>query len=101
MCDKVRNEPLDPTNRHVIYDAECDVLYIAFADQQNSYGDDWSSHIILRKDWDTDDITGVTILDFKKSYESDSFELAQIPRLSGGILADIRFRDGNVEVEWA
>jgi len=100
MCDTVRNEPLDPTNRHVIYDAECDVLYIAFADQQNSYGDDWSGHIILRKDWDTDDITGVTILDFKKLYESDS-ELAQILRLSSGILTDIRFCDGKIEVEWA
>lgn len=50
------------------YDNKFDVLYIAIGDRSNSYGDDSDGNIIYLKDIDTDELTGVTILNFKKKY---------------------------------
>ncbi len=61
------------------YDSENDVLYLAFSAQHNSYGDEISDHIILRRDWDSDEITGVTILDFMLLLRNCSDEIRQIP----------------------
>lgn len=49
--------------RRIDYDYENDILYISFSDQSNLYGDDISENITIRKDWDTDEITGITIFD--------------------------------------
>lgn len=68
-----------PTIQKVIYDNENDVVYIAFSDQKNSYGDDISDNIIIRRDWDSDEITGVTILKFIKMLKENSPEMQKLP----------------------
>lgn len=50
------------------YDKKYDVLYIALGDRSNSYGDDSDGSIIYLKDIDTDELTGITIMNFKKKY---------------------------------
>ena len=50
------------------YDNKFDVLYIAIGDRSNSYGDDSDGNVIYLKDIDTDELTGITILNFKKKY---------------------------------
>ncbi len=52
--------------QRVDYDQENDIVYIAFSDQHNSYGDEIDDYIILRRNWDDDRITGVTILNFTR-----------------------------------
>lgn len=49
------------------YDKKFDVLYIALGDRSNSYGDDSDGNVIYLKDIDTDELTGITIMNFKKS----------------------------------
>ncbi len=75
---------MTPLHR-VDYDRENDVLYVAFEDQRNSYGDDSSENIILRRDMDDEHITGLTILDFMEMIREDSPELQSLP-------VDIDFR---------
>ena len=50
------------------YDKKFDVLYIALGDRSNSYGDDSDGNVIYLKDIDTDELTGITIMNFKKEY---------------------------------
>ena len=50
------------------YDKKFDVLYIALGDHSNSYGDDSEWNVIYLKDIDTDELTGITIMNFKKKY---------------------------------
>lgn len=50
------------------YDKKFDVLYIAIGDRSNSYGDDSEGNVIYLKDIDTDELTGITIMNFKKKY---------------------------------
>lgn len=60
------------------YDAKYDVMYISFRDSGNSYGDDALPGIILRRDIDTDEITGYTITRFKEMYIKQ--QLPMLPR---------------------
>lgn len=48
------------------YDSEADVLYISFGEPRPSYSEDFEEGIYLRYDMETDELTGVTILDFAK-----------------------------------
>ena len=50
------------------YDKKFDVLYIALGDRSNSYGDASEGNVIYLKDIDTDELTGITIMNFKKKY---------------------------------
>ena len=50
------------------YDKKFDVLYIALGDRSNSYGDDSDGDVIYLKDIDTDELTGITIMNFKRKY---------------------------------
>lgn len=50
------------------YDKKFDVLYIALADRSEFYGDDSDGNVIYLKDIDTDELTGITIMNFKKKY---------------------------------
>lgn len=50
------------------YDKKFDVLYIALGDRSNSYVDDSDGNVIYLKDIDTDELTGITIMNFKKKY---------------------------------
>lgn len=48
------------------YDKKFDTLSIAITDNNNSYGDDTNEDIIIRRNIDTDEVTGFTILSFQK-----------------------------------
>ncbi len=65
--------------QRVDYDRPNDILYVAFSDQSNSYGDEVSDNIVIRRDWDDDHITGVTIFNFMKLISTHSSEFLQIP----------------------
>ena len=52
------------------YDKESDTLYIVIADNSNSYGDN-DNGIIIMRDIDTDEITGLTILSAHKLFEEN------------------------------
>lgn len=56
------------------HDRKNDVLYIGIGDRSNSYGDEISSGIILLYDIDTEELTGVTILDFLQKYKSKKLD---------------------------
>lgn len=61
------------------YDSKYDVLYVALGDRSNSYGDDSERGIIYLKDIDTDELTGVTVLDFLKRYRSNTLPWLPFP----------------------
>lgn len=72
------------------HDKDNDVLYIGIGDRSNSYGDEEEEGIILLRDIDTEELTGVTILDFLYRYKhkkldgipfSINFERDVIPQL--------------------
>lgn len=50
--------------RKINYDQECDILFIGFADMENSYSDEDESGIVIHRDIDNNMLTGVTIFDF-------------------------------------
>jgi hypothetical protein len=56
------------------YDAEYDVLYLTLGNTANSYGDEEPDNIITLRDFDTDDVTGYTIMNFKRICENGSEE---------------------------
>lgn len=57
------------------YDSEFDILDYIFNNQKNSYGDEEPDNIIVFRDLDTDEITGIRILDFKKMYMTKDYRL--------------------------
>lgn len=59
------------TQNNVNYDKKFDVLYYLIGDTSNSYGDEEGNNIIFLKDINTDKITGITVLNFKKCCLSD------------------------------
>ena len=61
------------------YDNEFDILYISFNSTINSYGDDRYAGIVILKDIDTDNITGVTIFGFKKKYVKNNLPDLKLP----------------------
>ena len=48
------------------YDEKHDVLYVVIGDKANSYGDDSQDDIVIMRDFDTDELTGFTILSIAK-----------------------------------
>lgn len=64
---------------NINYDAQNDVLYISFGEPRPSYSDTYEDGIYIRYDMDTDELTGITILDFTKR----AAELKQM-QLPGG-----------------
>ena len=57
------------------YDSECDILECVFGNQKNSYGDEEPDNIVLFRDINTDEITGVKVIDFKRMYNTNDFRL--------------------------
>ena len=43
-----------------------DVLYCKIANTDNSYGDEIDSNIVVLRDIETDTVTGITIMGYKK-----------------------------------
>ena len=48
----------------ISYDYGADVLYVGISDRSNSYGAEEDNGFIVLRDIDTDEVTGITILDF-------------------------------------
>ena len=63
----------------VNHDQKNDVLYIGLEDRNNSYGDEISPGIIALFDMDTEELTGITILDFQEKYKSHQLNKLPIP----------------------
>jgi len=61
------------------YDKTYDVLYILFSDDDNTYGDEDDQGIVLHRNFNTDDITGVTIFDFEKKYRTNQLPVLSLP----------------------
>lgn len=58
------------SDKHKVdYDQKFDVLYYNISNTENSYGDEIGDNIILLRDIDTDKITGITILGYKRMLE--------------------------------
>lgn len=51
----------------ICYDKQFDVLYCTIGDTSNSYGDEVGDKIVLLRDINTNDITGITIFDHIKT----------------------------------
>ena len=56
-------------NSVIHYDSEADVLYISFGEPRPAEGLDIGDGTILRVDPETEEIVGLTILDFTKRTE--------------------------------
>lgn len=50
----------------VNYDLDNDILYLSFGDPKPSYSENFDKGVYLRKDMNTDELTGITIMDFSK-----------------------------------
>lgn len=50
----------------ICYDPKFDVLYCSIGDTSNSYGDEIGDRVVLLRDMDTNNITGITIFDHLK-----------------------------------
>ena len=57
---------LSSLNPRIDYDPQFDVLYYAFGDTSNAYGDEDIDNIVVLKDFDTDKTVGYTIMNFKR-----------------------------------
>lgn len=58
------------SDKHKVdYDQKFDVLYYNISNTENSYGDEIGDNIVLLRDIDTDKITGITILGYKRMLE--------------------------------
>jgi len=61
------------------YDARGDILYLGWADKSNSVGDEILSGYVIHTDMDTDEVTGLTVLDFMERYRSGRFNPPPLP----------------------
>lgn len=50
------------------YDPDKDVLYIRFHDTSNSYGDEVINDMVVMRDMNTHNVTGITIIGLKKKH---------------------------------
>ena len=63
------------------YDTANDVLYISVGEPRLSYGDDLFDGITARYDMNTNEFTGVTILDFKARHTDNDPDLVRLSSL--------------------
>jgi len=61
------------------YDRGNDILYLSFGAPRPSYCDDVSEGVLARYDMETDELTGYTIIDFRKRYLANDPELLGSP----------------------
>ncbi|MDF2803157.1 MAG: hypothetical protein K0S61_3060 [Anaerocolumna sp.] len=65
------------------YDHKNDILYITIGVPKPSYGDEIEEGIVIRKDFNTDEINGITILDFLYRLNNDQKSLENLPMIDG------------------
>jgi len=68
------------------YDKQFDVLYILFSDSSNSYGEEDHFGVVTHRDFNSDEVTGITIFDFAKKYHANQLSAIDLP-------ADIDYED--------
>lgn len=47
----------------------------------NSYGDEINSNIVILRDMDSDEVTGVTIIGFKKYFKNDEIQVNKLSKI--------------------
>ena len=63
---KILNIPTRKENINWEYDEEADVLYLSFSEPQSALGLDIGNGIIVRYNEKTNDILGITIINFRE-----------------------------------
>jgi len=66
------------------YDSKYDILYIGIGDRRNSSAAEEYDGLVILRDDDTNDITGVTIMGFMRRLKTDS-----MPKFPSGIFINI------------
>jgi uncharacterized protein YuzE len=61
------------------YDKRFDVLYILFSDTNNTYGEEDDFGVVIHRDFDTDEVTCITIFDFKKKLNANQLSKLALP----------------------
>jgi len=63
------------------YDKNNDVLYCRFGDKSNSYGDENPDGIVVMRDMDSNDVTGVTIFHAVKMLSGKDERLLSLEKI--------------------
>jgi uncharacterized protein YuzE len=63
----------------ISYDPDGDVLYCSFGDPREGLGVEVGKGMIVRLDPETDDIVGVTVLDFSKRFRDEPDNFLSVP----------------------
>ena len=76
----IRDLPsIDAVNHTADYDEKNDILFVHLSpDNSNSYGEEIDKNIIIMRDMDCDEITGVMLYGFNKYIKNDSEKQATI-----------------------
>ncbi|MDR2166994.1 MAG: DUF2283 domain-containing protein [Clostridiales bacterium] len=61
------------------YDKRSDVLYVSIGKPRPSYCEDLADGTMLRYDMETDELTGITILDFAQKQRNDQLSAIDLP----------------------
>ncbi len=61
----------------VNHDTVADVLYIVFGENRPSYAEDIGEGVYVRYDMKTNELVGITILDFTKRAKGEVFKIIQ------------------------
>lgn len=60
-------------------DRKNDILYIKINSTNNSYGDETENGVVILKDLEDDNVTGITIFDFIKRYKENKIKDLNLP----------------------
>jgi hypothetical protein len=63
----------------VKYDARGDVLYVSFGEPRKAIGEEISDGLVVRRDLETDEVVGFTVVDFAKRFERGDNYLLKLP----------------------
>ncbi|HYL64002.1 MAG TPA: DUF2283 domain-containing protein [Candidatus Methylomirabilis sp.] len=61
------------------YDPQGDVLYCSFGEPREAIGVETDEGIILRQDPETDDVVGITVVDFSKRFQKNPGNFLSFP----------------------
>lgn len=69
---------MSSTKNKISYDKKFDVLYFCIDENDNSYGDEIDDSIVFMKDIETNNITGITVMDYLKIYHNNIGKLEKL-----------------------
>ena len=58
--------------KNIKYDSKYDVLYITLSEMKDPYGEEGPSGIVIHREFETDEICAITILEFSKRISAGS-----------------------------